>query len=61
MAGAERAPKLSIKRLGHAGSLASTVRVDDRYGASPYAAVGGADCLGLDSAERLADLLPAVP
>ena len=35
MAGAERAPKLRIKRLGQVRSLARTVRVDDYYGARP--------------------------
>jgi len=61
VANAEFAPELSIKRLDHAGDLARTVRVDDHYGASPYAVIGEADDLGLDGAERLADLLPAVP
>jgi hypothetical protein len=61
VAGAECAPKLSIKRLGHVGNLARAVRVGDHYGASPYAAVSEVDDLGLDSAERLADLLSAVP
>jgi hypothetical protein len=61
MAGAERAPKLSIRRIGHVRSLARIMRVDDHDGAWSYAVVDEVDDLGIDGAEDVTDLLPAVP